>query len=154
MESSNANSIPRPLNYFLALGTMGLGMLGLWIARSILLGTIIAVPTVERFIAETIVNESGPLSAALHSLGKPTLGMDSLLAVIPTCFVLFGIFLAVIVAVYSIQAICCGLNAVRILNGEGEAVKGVVINFPKLPGRLPKTPAAPAGSQGPEGKPQ
>lgn len=106
-------------NYLLALMTMLVSFLGLFVARGVIVGTIVALPTINSFFEDILVNTRPEI-----------LGFDSVIPVLPVCILLFGLFIGLFIAISAVQIFCNALNAVRILNGDGEAVKGIVIKLP------------------------
>lgn len=106
-------------NYLFALMTMLLSFLGLFLARGVIVGTIVAIPTINSFFEDILANTPSEI-----------LGFDSVIPVLPVCLLLIGIFIGLFIAIYSVQIFFNALNAVRILNGDGEAVKGIVIKLP------------------------
>jgi hypothetical protein len=121
-----------PINYILAILTMAISLVGLWLARSILVGTVIILPTIVTYSADLL---AGPRPENVP-------GFRDVVSILPTMAAIFGSALAAVVAFYSVNIAIGALNAIRILTGEGEAVKGIVIKLPFSAKAITPKPAA------------
>jgi hypothetical protein len=107
--------------FIICLANMAVGGLGLWLTRGVVLGTVVALPTIIRYFDNILINPPSETTI---------LGLSTLIPVLPLILLMLGVLVAVIISAYSVNLMTRGLNGIRMVNGDNEAVQGFVIKLP------------------------
>jgi hypothetical protein len=104
--------------HFIAFATLFVAFLGTVGGGIIIVATLVLMPTVAHFAGQVLTDN------------PDIIGLKSVMGIVPTMTAVLGCALGAYLAVMATKVAVNAIWSLRILDADGEPVKGVVVNFP------------------------